>query len=81
MKFSKVNNYKTAVTGKGNTSTRGKASSRNCNVSDGKTGILYRDPAKDGRSVESDIGRHIDRQTRAAQRLYKLVNPPPCVSE
>lgn len=69
MKFSKVNNYKTAVTG-------GSPDPNNVINDSGKTGILYRDPARKGRkAVESDISFHVDRQTRAAQRLYRIFNP------
>ena len=42
MKFSKVNNYKTAVTG-------GSPDPNNVINDSGKTGILYRDPARKGR--------------------------------
>jgi len=72
MKISKVNNYKTAVTGRGgayiSTDSPGEQSR-------GRTGILYRDPPKNKKSVEPDIARHVERQTMAAQRLYRLVNP------
>lgn len=72
MKISKVNNYKTAVTGRGGayilTDSPGEQSK-------GRTGILYRDPPKNKKSVESDIARHVERQTMVAQRLYRLVNP------
>ena len=73
MKFSKVNNYKTAVTGNSNNSEN---KGYNPQSSSGKTGILYRDPARKGRkAVETDIPLHVERQTRAARRLYRIFNP------
>lgn len=77
MKFSKVNNYKTAVTDRsGSNSFQSFSKKRKEKDSFGKTGILYRDPARAGEGAVVDIAGHVDRQTRAAQRLYSVVNPP-----
>lgn len=58
MKISKVNNLKTAV------SVR----------EEGKTGIMYRDPERPGRSVQVNLEKQVEGQIASAKRLYKIFN-------
>ena len=75
MKFTKVNNYKAAVITRVDDPQAQTGLQQSNGVSEEKTGFLYRDPGKFGKSIVDDVDGHVETQVKAAQKLYKIFNP------
>ena len=74
MKFSKINNYKTAVIARAGNPQESVEKKQSGGVSRDKTGLIYRDPAKFGESIVDDVNGHVETQISKAQKLYKIFN-------